>query len=1005
MPPTDTTERGLESLIMIAMTGEDGLGTTARAAEAPHALGGTGWIAGSHRDYDRDHALDVPQLIAFLQETQPETLDALQITSEHPVNRRNFLHRISSEIERHGVIEVLRKGITHGPHSITLFMAPATEGNHHASELHAKNRFVMTRQVQYSNVESRRALDLVAFVNGLPVATFELKNSLTKQTVEDAVEQYRGDRDPAEKLFSFGRCMVHFALDECEVRMCTELKGKASWFLPFNKGHNDGAGNPPNPEGFKTDYLWKDVLAPASLTNIIWNFAQVVKETNPNGRSTKKQIFPRYHQLSVVKKALHHVGENGCGHRYLIQHSAGSGKSNSIAWLAHQLVGLQREGRPVFDSVVVVTDRKVLDNQIQNTVKQFMQVRQTVGHADTSAQLRQFIEEGRRIIISTVQKFPHIVGELDREQGKTFAVIIDEAHSSQGGRVAAAMNEALAEPAPDGEEPDPEDTVNAVLEQRMRSRRLLPNASYFAFTATPKNKTLEMFGAPEPPDAEGKVRHRPFHVYTMKQAIEEGFILDVLRNYTPVKSFYKLIKATEADPEFDTQRAQAKLRRFVESNDHAIRMKAEIMVDHFLDHVVAPGKIRSKARAMVVCNGIERAVQYYTQFRSYLEEIGSPWKALVAFSGEHDFGSGQVTESSLNGIPSSEIADTFREDPYRFLICADKFQTGYDEPLLHTMYVDKHLSGIKAVQTLSRLNRAHPAKYDVFVLDFINDTDGIVESFSDYYRTTILSEETDPNRLNDLKTSLDAFQVYSEEEIRELVKVFLTGGQRDRLDPILDVCVQVYRNTLNEEDQVKFKGDAKAFVRTYGFMSSILPYCVRGWEELSIFLNLLIPKLPAPAGPEPIYGLIESIDMDSYRVEKKETMRLLPTDEDAEVDPVPLEGGGGVRTPEYDRLSNILNQFNDLFGTQFQDGDRVVRRIREEIAPRVAQDRTYRNARRNTPQNAHHALDMALNRAMQGLMKEESQIYNQFVSNERFKRFVAEMVRDITDNEQRQAAG
>jgi type I restriction enzyme R subunit len=1000
MPPTDTTERGLESLIMVAMTGTDGLSSP--RVEESH--GGTGWIAGSNRDYDRDHALDIPQLLTFLRETQPETLNALQISTENPANRRNFLHRLSTEIGTRGVIDVLRRGITHGPHQIDLFKAPATEGNYIAAELYARNRFVITRQLQYSNIESRRALDLVAFVNGLPVATFELKNSLTKQTVEDAVEQYRRDRDPDEKLFGFGRCMVHFALDDSEVRMCTELKGKASWFLPFNKGFKDGAGNPPNGEGLKTEYLWKEVLAPESLTNIIWNFAQVVKETNQRGRASKKQVFPRYHQLCVVREALRHVLVNGCGHRYLVQHSAGSGKSNSIAWLSHQLVGACRSGTPVFDSVVVVTDRKVLDSQIQNTIKQFMQVRQTVGHAETSADLRRFIEEGRRVIISTVQKFPHIVGELDRQRGKSFAVIIDEAHSSQGGRVAAAMNEALAAPQSDGEEPDPEDTVNAVLEERMRSRKLLPNASYFAFTATPKNKTLEMFGTPEPPDAEGKIRHRPFHSYTMKQAIEEGFIIDVLRNYTPVKSFYKLIKATDSDPEFDTRRAQSKLRKFVESNDHAIRKKAEIMVDHFHDHVIATGKIQSKARAMVVCNGIERAVQYCTQIREYLGEIGSPWKALVAFSGEHDFGAGPVTEASLNQIPSSEIADTFRTDPYRFLICADKFQTGYDEPLLHTMYVDKHLSGIKAVQTLSRLNRAHPAKYDVFVLDFINDTDGIVESFSDYYRTTILSEETDPNRLNDLKTSLDGFQVYSGEEIRSLVQIFLTGGQRDKLDPVLDVCVQVYRDTLNEDDQVKFKGDAKAFVRTYGFMSSILPYCVRGWEELSIFLNLLIPKLPAPTGPEPIYGLIESIDMDSYRVEKKETMRLMPTDEDATLDPVPVEQGGRVRTPEYDRLSNILNQFNDLFGTQFQDGDRVVRRIREEIAPRVALDRTYRNALKNTPQNAPHALDMALNRAMQGLMTEDTKVYKEFLENERFKRFISDMVRDITENGPRSAA-
>ena len=431
---------------------------------------------------------------------------------------------------------------------------------------------------------------------------------------------------------------------------------------------------------------------------------------------------------------------------------------------------------------------------------------------------------------------------------------------------------------------------------------MLPNASYFAFTATPKNKTLEIFGEPEP-QPDGKVKHRPFHSYTMKQAIQEGFILDVLKNYTPVDSYYKLVKKIEDDPEFDTKRAKKKLRRYVESHDHAIRLKAEIMVDHFHEQVLALNKIGGQARAMVVTSGIERAIQYYHAIRDYLEERKSPYQAIVAFSGEHEYGGAKVTEASLNGFPSSEIADKIQEDPYRFLICADKFQTGYDEPLLHTMYVDKVLSGIKAVQTLSRLNRAHPQKHDVFVLDFMNDADTIQEAFADYYRTTILSEETDPNKLHDLKAALDGYQVYSPTQVEQLVELYLGGADRDKLDPILDACVAVYKEQLDEDGQVDFKGKAKAFMRTYDFLASILPYTNAEWEKLSIFLNFLMPKLPAPMEEDLAKGILEAIDMDSYRVEKKAAMKIPLPDEDAEIEPVPTSGGGRKPEPELDRLS------------------------------------------------------------------------------------------------------
>jgi type I restriction enzyme R subunit len=998
MSVTDTSEKGLETLIMLHMTGVDGLTAVPdwMAAETPDALAaakaaGSGWLAGNPKDYDRTHALDMPNLFQFLQSTQPEAFKKIGMVDYRDakdITRLKFLARVSNEIGKRGVIDVLRKGVSHGPLHFDLFYSTPSPGNAKSAALFAKNRFSITRQLRYSLDETRRALDLCSFINGLPISTFELKNSLTKQTVEDAIEQYRRDRDPREKLFEFGRCVVHFAVDDAEVRMCPELRGKGSWFLPFNQGWNDGAGNPPNPGGLKTDYLWKKILTPCGLTNILENYAQVIETRNEKtGRKKRVQVFPRYHQLDVVRAVLVHVVAHGAGARYLIQHSAGSGKSNSIAWLAHQLIGLKRNEQEVFDSVIVVTDRRILDDQIQKTVKQFMQVGATVGHAEHSGDLRKFIEEGKKIIISTVQKFPFILSEIEKEaKGKTFAIIIDEAHSSQGGKTSSAMSAALA---------DPEDTVNDVLEKRMAARKMLTNASYFAFTATPKNKTLELFGQPLPPDAEGKVKHQPFHSYTMKQAIQEGFILDVLKSYTPVNSYYKLVKKIEDDPEFDTKRAQKKLRKYVESHDHAIRLKAEIMVDHFHEQVMAFNKIGGQARAMVVCNGIERAVQYYHAFQAYLAERKSQYQAIVAFSGEHEFGGVNVTESSLNGFSSNDIAEKIQEDPYRFLICADKFQTGYDEPLLHTMYVDKPLSGIKAVQTLSRLNRAHPDKHDVFVLDFQNNTETITEAFSDYYRTTVLSEETDPNKLHDLKTVLDNAQVYSPEQVQTIVDLFLSGAARDQLDPILDGCVAVYLQ-LDESGQVDFKGNAKGFARTYDFLASILPYPNREWEKLSILLNLLIPKLPAPPDEDLSKGILESIDMDSYRVEKKAVMKISLADDNAEIGPVPVEGGGFKREPELDRLSNILKAFNEHFGTLFSDADRVARRIREDIAPKVAADPAYQNAKKNTPNAARIEHDKALAKVMLTLLKDDTQVYKQFVENESFHRFVTDMVFNLT---------
>ncbi len=1000
---TDTTEKGLESLIMHYMTGTDGLdsGEGKTVAESAPAKGGNGWFAGRDSAYDREFAVDTEQLFYFLSTTQPATFAKLgigELKDKQSMARQKFLARLQGEITRRGVIDVLRHGIKHGALSFDLFYGKPSAENAKAVERHAKNRFSVTRQLHFTKA-NKRSLDLCAFINGLPVITFELKNSLTKQTVEDAVEQYKRDRDPRETLFQFGRCVVHFAVDDHEVAMCTALKGKGgtakdSWFLPFNQGWNDGAGNPPNPNGLKTDYLWKHILTPERLTEILENYAQVVEVENPKtGKKKQVQIFPRYHQLDVVRKLLADVQENGAGKRYLIQHSAGSGKSNSIAWLAHQLISLTKDGKSVFDSIIVITDRRILDKQIRETIKGFAQVGSIIGAVKEGAgtskteQLTKYLKDGKKLIISTVQTFPFVLDSIgDEHRGGKFAIIIDEAHSSQSGKTSAAVSQVVA---------DSEDEINDALDERIKKKKLAKNASYFAFTATPKNKTLEMFGVPYV--EEGVVKHKPFHPYTMKQAIQEGFILDVLKNYTPVESYYRLAKTVEGDPEYDVKKARKKLRLYVESHSKAIRDKAEIMVDHFLEQVIGQNKIGGQARAMVVTGSIKRAIEYFVAFNAYLTEIKSQYRPIVAFSGEPEYKGEKVSESKLNGFPSNDIADRIQEDPYRFLICADKFQTGYDEPLLHTMYVDKVLNGIKAVQTLSRLNRAHPKKHDVFVLDFQNDTETIEKAFADYYRTTILSKETDPDKLHTLKDELDRCQVYSLEQIDDFVELYLSGADRDKLDPILDACVAVYVNDLDEDGQVKFKGKAKAFTRTYDFLATVLPYGVKEWEKLSIFLNFLISKLPAPIEEDLAKGILEAIDMDSYRAEKKATMAIALPDADAEIEPWDIGGGGHKPEVEMDKLSNIVKQFNDMYGGLFADAKRMEQRITGEIPQKVAADQKYQNAKKNSDrQNAKIEHDKALKRVITALFKDDAQLFKQFQDNESFRGWLTDTVFGMT---------
>ncbi|HZK26278.1 MAG TPA: type I restriction endonuclease [Thermoclostridium sp.] len=973
---TNTKESGLETLIVNWLVEKNK------------------YEEGKNADYNKAHAVDETRLFRFLRDTQPREMDMLGVFKSD-TKKRQFLNRLSGEIAKRGIIDVLRKGVKVYPADLILFYMTPTENNVQAKIMYEKNIFSVTRQLHYSQDATKLSLDLCIFINGLPVITMELKNQLTKQNTEDAVRQYKEDRDPRDILFSFKRCAAHFAVDDASIQFCTKLSGKNSWFLPFNRGYNDGAGNPPNPNGIMTDYLWKSILTKGTLSRIIENYAQVVEEVDPETKKKSiKQIWPRFHQLDCVEKLLADVRENGVGKKYLIQHSAGSGKSNSIAWLAHQIIGLEKNGRPMIDSVFVVTDRRILDRQIRDTVKQFLQVKSTVTWAENSKDLRDAIEEGKRIIVTTVEKFPYIVSEIGQgHRDNKFAIIIDEAHSGQSGRNAANMNLAISGLALN-DDMDNEDKINAIVE----GRKLVKNASYFAFTATPKNKTEEMFGVPYEED--GVIKHRPFHVYTMKQAIQEGFILDVLKNYTTIDSWYKIMKTIEDDPMFDKKRAQKKLRAFVEGKPEVIAKKAEIMVEHFHEQVIAKKKINGQARAMIVTASIARCIEYYFAINKCLKDRRSPYKTIIAFSGDHKYNGQEpaLTSAALNGFSDAKIPKEFKKDPYRILVVADMFQTGFDEPLLQTMYVDKPLYDIAAVQTLSRLNRAYPGKDEVYVLDFANKTSVIEEAFSKFYRTTILSDETDPNKLYDLISLMENYQVYEDDNVNYLVDQFLSGAERDRLDPVLDACVAVY-NQLETEDQIEFKSAAKSFVRTYGFLGAILPYGNVEWEKLSIFLNFLIPKLPSPRDDDYSEGILSTIDLDSYRNEAQQAISIKLEDEDAEIAPIPAGKIGYIIEPEMDLLSKIIMNFNDMFGNiEWKDADNVQRQILE-IPSMVSMDEKYQNAMKNSDeQEARTESERALQKVIFSIMSDNMELFKQFQDNPSFRKWLSDLVFNLTYN-------
>lgn len=975
--PTDISEKELETILVSYLRDHQG------------------YEEGTSSDYDKEFGLDTERVKRFIISTQKEKVENTACFTS-PTEEHKFFSRLSAALNKRGVTDVLRKGFKYISEIFDMYYPTPSALNPTAQAYYAKNIFCVTRQLYYSK-EKTDSIDVYISLNGLPIMTMELKNHYTGQTVENAIKQYKEDRDPKADptalILQKRRCAVHFAVDDDDIMMCTELKGNASWFLPFNKGVNGGAGNPVSPNGVRTAYLWEEVLGKRSLSDILENYAQITfKEKEVKNKKTGKKekktiesiIWPRYHQLDCVRQLLKATREGGVGQKFLIQHSAGSGKSNSITWLAYQLVGLLDGTTPILDTVIVVTDRVNLDTQIRDNINSFKRLSNLVDWADSSQTLKDALQDGKKIIITIVHKFPYILEAIGSElKNKHFGIIIDEAHSSQNGSLSAKMNIALSGNVAKNED-DLEDKLNAIIE----GRKMVKNANYYAFTATPKPKTLQMFGTPCP-QPDGKVQYLPFHEYTMKQAIEEGFIMDVLKNYTTYASFYKVIKTVNGDPEFDQKEAQKKIRAYVESRPETIRQKAAIIVNHFHTAVLDKGKIGGQARAMVVTSSILRAISFYYEIETLLKERKSPYRAIVAFSGSKEWNGKQVTEADINGFPSKDIEENMSEDPYRILVVADKFQTGYDQPLLHSMYVDKELSDVAAVQTLSRLNRCRPLKRDTFVLDFYNDTDKIQKSFQRFYKTTILSDEADPNKLNDQTDEIEKYNIYTEEEVRDLNTKYWNGVEREQLDPIINKSVERFK-LLDENSQIKCKSSIKGFLRYYPFIAAVTPYCSKEWEMLNTYYMLLVHKLPKLKGEDFTDGLEECIDLDQLQVTKMSERKIELENKDTEVDPMPMgTGKGGKKEPEMAKLSDILEQFNDI---HWQNIEAVKVQI-DSLPNRLQADQNFVNAAKNS--NKETAQKQGFT-SMMGIvikmMSESTEFCRQYLDNKNFQNAINERV-------------
>ena len=883
-----------------------------------------GYRKGSASQYDKDFCLDKQLTLDFIKSQKSWQKFSDQYGDEAEAK---LLRRLDEEIAARGLLDILRSGISdHGVRFDLAYFKPETGLNEETKVQYESNILSVTRQVKYSN-RNENSIDMVLFLNGLPIFTIELKNQLTGQSVINGTRQYKTDRDPKEKLLSFKRCLVHFAIDTEQAFMTTQLKGLSTRFLPFNKGVNNGAGNPVNPNGYKTAYVWEDVWTKDSILDLVGRFVHLQKEEREDDKGKKliveSLIFPRYHQLDAVRRIIIDAKKNGAGKNYLIQHSAGSGKSNTIAWTAHRLSSLHNDkDEKVFDSVIVVTDRRVLDRQLRNTIMQFEQTAGVVKPIlEGSAELKEALESGEKIIVTTLQKFPVIVESVGQLPGKKFAVIIDEAHSSQSGESSKSLKKVLAaedldQAAKEQEKEDKKDTLEDLILKEIRSRRAkTTNLSFFAFTATPKQKTLEIFGQQSPLDG----KFYPFSLYSMKQAIDEKFILDVLKNYTTYQVYFSLLKKVEEDPEFQKKKAQRMMLQYVEKHEHAINKKVDVMVEHFLHNIA--GEIDGRAKAMIVTKSRLHAVKYKLAIDKYLEDHLYPYKALVAFSGTVRDGGREYTEGQMNGIPEKHTAEEFKKDDYKFLIVAEKFQTGFDQPLLSVMYVDKKLSGVSAVQTLSRLNRVCPGKEEAFVLDFVNDADDIKDAFQPYYTTTVLSEATDPNILHNLQRDILNFKMFSEAEVESFIDDYFHDVKPATLNALLDVMVDRFNHYLAEEKE-DFRDKVKDYVRKYSFIAQLISFEDISLEKLYIFLKMLWRKLPIEKDPLPT-EVLESINMESYKIVKTKEAHIKLENEEGLIEPI--EGSGRKNDEdEKDILSKIIKDVNDKFGTSFNSEDRVI---------------------------------------------------------------------------------
>lgn len=1009
--PSQTNEAALEATIEKKLTGfclEELKSDSSSLVNEPKELyrSGNGYYIGHASNFNTKYAIDEVRFWHFLETTQKEELAKLQKQNDWKLK---ILDRLDRMIKKYGVLKLLRKGLEVDDAHFTLFyVLPLASSSQTVKDNFHKNEFSVTRQVRYSLSNPREEIDMVLFINGLPFSTMELKNHWTGQNAKvHGQNQYKFKRDITQPLLNFGRCIVHFAVDTDEVYMTTKLDGGNTFFLPFNLGHNHGKGNPPNPFGHKTSYLWDEVLTRESVANIIQHFVRF-DGSEKDGLSKRNLFFPRYHQMNVVRKIIADASKKGVEQNYLIQHSAGSGKSNSITWAAYQLIetypendsipGSKGVSNPLFDSVIVVTDRRLLDKQLRENIKEFSEVKNIVAPAYSAKELKENLESGKRIIVSTIQKFPFIIDGIADLSDKRFAVIIDEAHSSQSGSAADNMNRAMGKINTEDDEDDPQDKIL----DAMRSRKMRGNASYLAFTATPKNNTLEKFGVPQEDGS-----FKPFHLYSMKQAIEEGFILDVLANYTTYKSYYEIEKSIEDNPLFDTAKAQKKLRAYVEREKQTIATKAEIMFDHFVSNIVNKKKLKGKAKAMVVTQSIESAIKYYFALKNILKDKGNPFKIAIAFSGKKTIEGIEYSEESINGFPEKDTRDKFNEDDFRILVVANKYLTGFDQPKLTAMYVDKKLQGVLAVQALSRLNRAAnklgKKTEDLFVLDFFNSVDDIKEAFDPFYTATSLSKATDVNVLHEIKSVLDEVGVYEWFEVEDFVTKYFNKVNAELLSPIIDIAADRFNNQLVLEDSEKadFKIKAKQFVKIYGQVAAILPYEVLNWEKLFWFLKFLIPKLIITDGNiDALDELLNSVDLSTYGLERVKLNQSIVLDEsETELDPQnPNPRGAHGGEEDIDPLDLIVNSFNERWfqGWDATPEDQRVKFV--NLAKNIRNHADYFNKFENNPdtQTRELAFKKILDDVMSKQRKNELDLYRLYAKDEAFyQSFLDTMMRMV----------